>query len=618
MKLLLKLFLVCLVLSACKGSGTTVYNEEISKTLSHYKTEDVDSLKYEAVKFLADNMPGHSTITFEGHNQYMRSIDSLYGDKPYHIRKVLYNVPVHKGYANTHKTVHQRDVEYVSSEYLISHVDYWFSVWRTTPWLSELSFDDFKEYLLPYRLLNEQLQQNEPLLFRKNIDTLVNLSKDYEWLKYYIHSHVEWHDVYQFPKEEAFIKDSIYIPAPINKKIKLDCIQLAMYYADYYRQHGIPAAIDFVPHWGHFAYRHYWCAVIDRMFVYNTKEAFASTMTPKVYRITFKHHNAIVEDGNNNVPELFRNPFIVDVTKDYVTVSDAKPKLNFASVDKRPNYAYLAVFNSKALQEVVVSEIKGGNAFFKDMGRRLVYYPVCYEGSRQKALGYPFYIDPNEQLHYFIPDHSQLETRKITRKYLIDAKKIFWSTNMLGAMVEGANKPDFSDKKLIYRISAHNQDLNTLSIPVGEKYRYVRFTTPKDSVDVSVFRLYGKNGQILPKNISSTTDKHESLQYLSDSEVLTYHTSKGSFTLDLGETLEVERLAIAPRTDDNDIVPGEHYELFYYDLNGWNSLGRKTAETNYVEYSGMPKGAIFWLRNFAKGVEERVFSYGADGKQRFW
>lgn len=613
MKQIIKIILICMVLSSCKGVETTGYNEEIEKVLKHYKTEDIDKQKYDAVRFLADNMPGHSTMTFAGQDGYIRSIDSLYGDRSYHIRKVLYNLPIHMGYAATHK----RDVDEISSEYLISHIDYWFDVWRTTPWLSELSFDDFLEYLLPYRFLNENLQQDEHLSFRKNIDTLVNLSRDYEWIKYNIHNHIEWHDFYSFPDEEKFVNDSIYIPAPINREIKLDCVQMAIYYAYYYRQHGIPSAIDFVPHWGHIAYRHFWCAAIDGVFVYNTKGWFSSTMTPKVYRMTFKH-NPIIEDGENKVPDLFRNPFVADVTKDYVAVSEANIKPDFSNVDKKPKYAYLAVFNCKDLHEIAISEVSGRKATFENMGRRIVYYPVCYEGFRQKSLGYPFYIDSNEELHYFIPDHAQLETHKITRKYLTEAQKIFWSTNMLGSIVEGANNPDFRDKKLICRITEHNQDLNTLKIPVGEKYRYVRFSTPKDSVDLSVFRLYGKSGQILPKTISSATDNRESFKNLSDTDVLTYHTSKGSFTFDMGEIQAMERLEIAPRTDDNDIVAGEHYELLYYDLNGWNSLGHKMADTSYVEYSGMPKGAIFWLRNLTKGVEERVFSYGTDGKQRFW
>lgn len=615
MKQLFRIFIVCVVLSSCKNSGPGInsYNEEIRKTLLHYKTEDVDRQKYEAVKYIADNMLGHSAMTFNGQNKYIRSIDSLYGDKPYHIRKVLYNIPIYMG----QREIYNGDTDRVSSEYLISHIDYWFEVWRTAPWLSELSFNDFVEYLLPYRFLNESLQQDEPMLFRKNIDTLINLSRNYEWIKYNIHNHIEWHDFYGFPAEEAFINDSIYIPAPIDKKIMLDCVQQAIYYSYYYRQHGIPSAIDFVPHWGHIAYRHFWSAAIDGVFVYNTKGWFTNTLTPKVYRMTYKH-NPIIYDRKNNVPNLFRNPFVKDVTKNYVAVSEAEIELDFSQVKRRPKYAYLSVFNCKKLCELAVSEPRGRNVIFKDMGRRIVYYPVCYQGMDQKSLGYPFYIDSNEKLHYFIPDHSLLESHRITRKYLIDAQKIFWSTNMFGSIVEGANRRDFSDKKLVFKINEHNQDLNTLRIPVKDKYRYIRFSTPKDSVDLSVFRLYTQNEQVFPKHIVSRTDTPQSFGNLSDMDVLTYHSCKGDFTLDLGEPKEIDFLDIAPRTDDNDIVVGEHYELMYYDLSGWKSLGRQVAKTNYLEYANMPKGAIFWLRNLTKGIEERVFSYGPDGKQRFW
>lgn len=41
-------------------------------------------------------------------------------------------------------------------------------------------------------------------------------------------------------------------------------------------------------------------------------------------------------------------------------------------------------------------------------------------------------------------------------------------------------------------------------------------------------------------------------------------------------------------------------------------------EADYsVDYGDVPAGALYWLRNRTKGVEERVFTV-EDGQARFW
>ena len=59
-----------------------------------------------------------------------------------------------------------------------------------------------------------------------------------------------------------------------------------------------------------------------------------------------------------------------------------------------------------------------------------------------------------------------------------------------------------------------------------------------------------------------------------------------------------------------------HYELLYWD-DSWISLGVKIAENNFVEFSGIPKNAVFWLRNLDEGKEERMFIL-KEGEQIWW
>ena len=47
-----------------------------------------------------------------------------------------------------------------------------------------------------------------------------------------------------------------------------------------------------------------------------------------------------------------------------------------------------------------------------------------------------------------------------------------------------------------------------------------------------------------------------------------------------------------PRNDANGIYPGNEYELFYFDLNGWQSLGCKIATGYSIEFENIPSNAV--------------------------
>jgi hypothetical protein len=48
----------------------------------------------------------------------------------------------------------------------------------------------------------------------------------------------------------------------------------------------------------------------------------------------------------------------------------------------------------------------------------------------------------------------------------------------------------------------------------------------------------------------------------------------------------------------------------------WISLGRKVASERYLIYEHVPVNALFWLKNYTEGQEERIFTYEND--QQVW
>lgn len=115
-----------------------------------------DSLKYEAALFLIDNMAYYQgadsgelesvykayDIFSTGRYTYRQALDSaerLCG-KPKNVQQIRWKADV--------------DME---PGFLVSNIEWAFKVWREQPWGKNVSFEQFCEYILPYRIGNEEL-----------------------------------------------------------------------------------------------------------------------------------------------------------------------------------------------------------------------------------------------------------------------------------------------------------------------------------------------------------------------------------------------------------------------------------------------------------------------------
>ena len=67
--------------------------------------------------------------------------------------------------------------------------------------------------------------------------------------------------------------------------------------------------------------------------------------------------------------------------------------------------------------------------------------------------------------------------------------------------------------------------------------------------------------------------------------------------MDMGKPADIRYASVSPRSDDNDICPGNEYELFCFDGQKWYSLGYQRAEKNVLHYDDIPLNTLLWLRN---------------------
>ncbi len=106
---------------------------------------------------------------------------------------------------------------------------------------------------------------------------------------------------------------------------------------------------------------------------------------------------------------------------------------------------------------------------------------------------------------------------------------------------------------------------------------------------------------------------------MDDDNLTFYYTSvkDAPLVLDFGRPVSLGGMLLVPHNDDNYVVKGECYELFYQNgTEGWVSLGRKIAEGDVVEFDFVPSNALLKLHNCTKGREEQVFLW-ENGMQWF-
>ena len=171
------IFLLCVMLLSCTSNDyiqqSLEYAEnnraELEKVLRHY--ED-DEAKHRAAVFLISNIGGRYATVGERVDRFHYFIDSVY-----RIRQEEYDIPAiynafRKQTQNTYASIRRElDLKHIMAEYLIRHIDRSFELWNR-PWNSHLSLEEFCEWILPYRLHDEQLELWHDI-FRPVFDSLL-------------------------------------------------------------------------------------------------------------------------------------------------------------------------------------------------------------------------------------------------------------------------------------------------------------------------------------------------------------------------------------------------------------------------------------------------------------
>ena len=155
---LLPLFMFIVVASCTHRGDQGKYVKVRKSVLEHYQA-DSNPLKLKAATFLLDNLSDRYTITGERYVKYAKTIKK-YGQNPDTLYARLLS---DRNKYDKEEIV--KDTDVLTPEYLIENIDRSFAAWEKAKWKDQISFENFCEYILPYRNGNESVEN-----WRKEIE----------------------------------------------------------------------------------------------------------------------------------------------------------------------------------------------------------------------------------------------------------------------------------------------------------------------------------------------------------------------------------------------------------------------------------------------------------------
>lgn len=578
---------------------------ELEKVLRYYSVDSKDSLKLKAAEFLISNMTHHRSICGEYIENYIKTVDTLYKEICLPARSVYYMIPTRiDSLKSSVKT--EFDIENITADFLIRNIEYSFNTWENSIYEPRLSFDDFCEYILPYKHSEEPL-----ILWKDSLNIMKEISRDLNIYELNISMANTYHTY--------FIKTSfITVYNRLFANYDNDKYQAYMDMA-FLCSKGVPTAIDFIP-FADFIRDNFWTTNIEKKRLDNKFNYKNRDFSSKVFRKTYSL-NPTPNDKINFVPDFIRDPYNKDVTEIYQNVTTVE--YDFGDVPSNVKYAYLAVFCNGEWCEVAWSELKNGKAKFENMGRDIIYMPIYYDGNDKICAKNANLLNRNGEISEIGISDSKKETVKLERVSAYDISGEYQSRSIIGSAIAACDILDRTKFDTLATIThSKYNSIDTLNVNSDKKYKYWLFIS-KNYLILSELQFFDKNGEQIQGQIiwfdNDNKISYESSAYtkLFDNDISTSATIYRNIGLLLDKPAAISYVKYIPQSDKCGIVPGNEYELFYFNNGEWLSLEKKIATDYKIEFHNVPMKALLWVHDHGKECNERPFTVN-NGKIKFW
>ncbi len=413
-----------------KAKGNRV---ELEKALDYFYNSK-DTLKIKAINFLISNMDIHRSYNYYWADSVGKRLPYNELDYPTFDSSIAAFNILKAATPKIHPVPNiYNDMDSIKGNYLIDNEERAFAEWKLN-WTKNISFDDFCEYLLPYRISVEPLQDWRSVYeqrFAKNIEATKD-KKPTEILDYFEAENNSWFT-------NTFATEQRNEPLPRLGALQLlhrkkgacedgaDAIVFAL------RSQGIPATVDFVPFWATSSSSHFLYAspnllkapekMLDSLGNPLLREFRMPREPGKVLRTTYSKQQSTLATilTPDEIPIGFlRSKNYKDVTDEYWETQDVDiPVSNTQTIFEKGSIAYVCVFNNLDWRVVWWGKIKNNTAHFINMSKGAVYLPMQYNNKKLHPVGYPMAVGYKHQ-QLLQPDtlHKRSIVLKEQEKYL--------------------------------------------------------------------------------------------------------------------------------------------------------------------------------------------------------
>lgn len=622
--------------------------KELEKVLEHYKE---DSLKLAAACFLIGNMPGaygYDTAMLEHYAPFYDEYDSL--ARLYEYQTVTeWGQKVDSLWADFDNTRRFKqticnDLERMKAKLLIDEIELAFTAWKSNVYSQGCSFEDFCEYILPYRRLNGLIIDDARKEFYRRHAEYYFTQQGKNWQQEIDSLLYEYHHL----THSAFwgTQIPVWTAGTFEKLHHGLCMHRCWYNSLLLSSLGMPVAIDFVPAWGNRNNSHAWNVIIiggqsyafeafwdeDRWKykrIYNNRakdELWGKFRLPKVYRHTYSNHiegpPSDKEMDVRDIPALFCNFKKKDVSSEYFETADVTVELT-EGIAEEAKYAYLAVWGYQEWHPVQWGKIKDGKAVFHGMGKDIVYLPVYYRRGVLVPAAVPFWLKEDGKIVQLVEGNKngQVVSRLVTGAPAYDNNREYMG-GMRGLRVLGISGGKLGEELCIWPDSMVVE--RSYKAVVGDRtYRYIRLQLPSDSIALGELAFYAgeeriKNARVItPLQSVRSNETPEILLDGADATAYCGKTKAKVVDIDLGKPYRITKIGLAPYLKSQLGSPDE-FELFYW-KNRWITLGVKKADNSgYLVFDNVPEGVLMMLKNrrWTGKSSERTFLY-EDGSARW-
>jgi len=644
---------VMLAMTSCKRSNTVHdiisraeilrMNPELHKVLDKYKN---DSLKYEAALFLIDNLPYHEGVVYSDLTPMYHTYE-LFGTGKFTPEQAKDSVTRKFG-TWFFNSVNYRNDTYIDPDFLIDNIDWAFKVWQKQPWGKNIPFEQFCEYVLPYRIGNEELYPWREKIYKQFMPILEEAMKDTLITEPKQAAHVVFDSLLRAPFHfTELIATEVRVGPRIVDTRGGSCLDLTDMMVYIMRALGIPCGIEVLPTRGNNNAPHYWNFIVDTdgtTYYYSMfywwhrllKAEVYGDVYGKVYRDRFSLNKALMEEMNmpqDSLHPFFRYPCIEDVTNLYATDKGWTLEIPKSRILESKNIGqgemlYLCMSKRHTWIPVDWNIYDGENAKFENCHGGTVYCLGRYNAHADKLemLSDPFSVDlETGEMYFFTPSNEKHDVTLLSKFGMIGE---YFLERMKGGAFEGSNNANFSNADTIYHIKeAPCRLCTTVKVSNPQAYRYVRYIGPEEGYgNTSEVEFYSaKNletplkGTVIGPKEGAQGD-HSYFNVFDGKTDTSYDHPKGHggwAGLKLDKPERIGKIVYTPRNRDNFVRKDDVYELFVCIDGNWVPQGIQPATSDSLVYHDIPENTLLLLRNYTRGAAERLFEY-KEGKQVYW